>query len=225
MNRLMATATLGFLAGAVVGMAAGYLTAKRIVRKKMEKETEDLRKAHDELMDNIVRARASAFEKPSDEKKSSETDIYHIDHGSVIPSFIKPTSLEDVSLKKKEISHYEQKVAEFYGSSNEAIPDEKHIRILSDDEILDYDDFDSVTLIYYRDGVVADEEYVIVDDVEDQIGHRTLSLFREDGDSVLYVLNSRNKTVYEILWSAMSYVEDIVSERPYLRLPKGEDYI
>ena len=225
MNRLMAVATLGFLAGAVMGLTAGYLTAKRIVQKKMEKETEDLREAHDELMDNIIRARASAFEKPSDEKESSETDIYHIDRSSVIPSFIKPASLEDVSLKKKEIEHYEQKVAEFYGPSNETIPDEKHIRILSDDEIPDYDDFDRVTLIYYRDGVVADEEYVIVDDVEDQIGHRTLSLFHEDGDSVLYVLNSRNETVYEILWSAMSYVEDIVSERPYLRLPKGEDYI
>lgn len=225
MNRLMAAAALGFLAGAVVGMAAGYLTAKRIVRKKMEKETEDLRKAHDELMDNIIHARASAFEKPLDEKESSETDIQHADRSSAIPFFIKPASLEDVSLKKKEIEHYEQKVAEFYEPLNETIPDEKHIRILSDDEILDYDDFDSVTLIYYRDGVVADEEYVIVDDVEDQIGHRTLSLFREDGDSVLYVLNSRNKTVYEILWSAMSYVDDIVSERPYLRLPKGEDYI
>lgn len=228
MKKFVTGLAMGLFSGIVVGLASGYFVAKRIVSSKMEKEMNDLKEAHEVLMDRVAKAGSETFsENETNARTDGAKDIYHIDRSSLHPSCTISQSLDPYPLKKKEIAHYEKKVADFYGPSDpeETQGIDRHIRILSEDDVPDYDDFEHITLTYYRDGVLADEEYVIMDDAENQIGHNTLSMFQEDGNSVIYVLNAETEIVYEILWSSQSYEEDVVSDRPYLRLPEGEEYI
>lgn len=84
--------------------------------------------------------------------------------------------------------------------------------VISEEEFDELDDYDSNTLTYYSDGVLADDNDDVVEDVEDTVGHNSLLyLGQEDGplhfiDSV-YVRNDERKCDYEILYDVRKYAD------------------
>ena len=79
--------------------------------------------------------------------------------------------------------------------------------IIPADEFGDFDDYDTITLNFYADNIVADDDDEIIEDIEDTIGFDSLSRFYEgagDIDSV-YVRNERLKCDYEIFRDLRRY--------------------
>ena len=74
-----------------------------------------------------------------------------------------------------------------------------------------------VSLTYYADGVLADEDDEIVEDVDSWVGKESLDHFGEYEDDSVFVRNHRLKTDYEILLSQREYYTDVLEEKPYLR--------
>lgn len=188
MNKVIYASAIGFLFGAL----SGYLVTRMVYEKQTDQTEESLKAARDILVES---AKHLGDAQQSDDSQS----LCHTETFS----------------KKKECELYEQKVAAFYGESSDS--KEKRIRVLSDDELYDYPDFNEITLTYYQDGVIADDDDVVFEDSERYIGTDSLKHFDEGKESVIYVLNSENETVYEILWSNRSY-KDILEEKPYLRM-------
>lgn len=190
MNKVFYASAIGFLFGAL----SGYFVARRVYEKtnRLGEEVESLKAARDILVKSAKHL--GDAQQSNDAQSSCHTETFS---------------------KKKECELYEQKVAAFYGESSDS--KEKRIRVLSDDELYDYPDFNEVTLTYYRDGVIADDDDAVFKDAEKYIGTDALEHFDGGKESVIYVLNSENETVYEILWSYMSYKE-ILEEKPYLRM-------
>jgi hypothetical protein len=86
--------------------------------------------------------------------------------------------------------------------------------VISPDNFGEYEDeYTQISLIYYADQVLTDEDNQPIEDIEDTIGIESLSTFGEyEADSV-FVRNDRLKTDFEILLDQQKYA-DVIRARP-----------
>lgn len=91
-------------------------------------------------------------------------------------------------------------------------------RVISPDEFGDKDGYDAVSLTYYSDGTVADDDDRAMDEseIEETIGKDSLTHFGEYEDDSVFVRNDRLKVDYEILMDQRTYSE-VLREKPYLK--------
>ena len=73
-----------------------------------------------------------------------------------------------------------------------------------------------VSLSYYTDGIITDDNDEILEDIEGTIGEESLKHFGEYEDDSVYVRNDRLKIDYEILLEQRPYSE-VLEKKPYLR--------
>lgn len=85
------------------------------------------------------------------------------------------------------------------------------IHLISELEFGDDEEFDTVSLTYYMDGVITDEDDEILEDAESRIGENISDYFG-DSDAV-YIRNDTLRTYYEVLRDYRTY-EEAVSGKP-----------
>ena len=73
---------------------------------------------------------------------------------------------------------------------------------------------DRISLTYYADGVLADENDEVIEDVEDAVGIDSLNRFGEYEDDSVFVRNDARKCDYEILLDQRTYSE-VVEDMPH----------
>ena len=71
--------------------------------------------------------------------------------------------------------------------------------VISPEEFDDNEDYETVSLTYYSDGVLTDERDNVIEDVEGTIGEDSLTHFGEYEDDSVFVRDDRKKIDYEIL--------------------------
>jgi hypothetical protein len=91
--------------------------------------------------------------------------------------------------------------------------------VITPEEFGDLDDYETISLTYYADQILADDNDVIVDDIEDVVGFDSLNSFGEYEDDSVFVRNDRLKCDYEILLDQRKY-SDVIKRRPH----EVEDY-
>ena len=74
------------------------------------------------------------------------------------------------------------------------------------------EDYEVVSLNYYADGVVTDENDDLLDDIEETIGLESLEHFGEYEDDSVYVKNDDLEILYEILLDHRKYSDIIVTK-------------
>lgn len=67
------------------------------------------------------------------------------------------------------------------------------------------DDYETISLTYYADGVLADDMDEVIDDVDDVVGKDALTHFGEYEDDSVFVRNERMRCDYEILLDSRKY--------------------
>lgn len=90
--------------------------------------------------------------------------------------------------------------------------------IINPNDYGEYADYDTQTLYYYTDDVLADDMDNVVEDVEDIVGSYALTTFGMYEDDAVHVRNDRKRCYYEILRSECAY-----SEKYGVNLYKKED--
>lgn len=78
--------------------------------------------------------------------------------------------------------------------------------VISPDEFDELDGYTPISLTYFTDGVLADENGIIIDDVEEIVGDG-LNHFGEYDDDAVYVRNDAKRCDYEILKDERKYAE------------------
>ena len=71
--------------------------------------------------------------------------------------------------------------------------------VISPDDFDEHDDYEVVSLVYYSDKVLTDEDDNVIEDVEGMVGEESLNHFGEYEDDSVFVRNDERKTDYEIL--------------------------
>ena len=78
----------------------------------------------------------------------------------------------------------------------------------------DDEEYEQISLTYYADGVLADENDEVIEDVEDAVGIDPLNHFGEYEDDSVFVRNDARKCDYEILLDQRTYSE-VVEDMPH----------
>lgn len=188
----MGKTLFAFLAGAVVGAAGAYIYAK----KKYEDQIESVKKSYADRYDF-----SDVIEENPNPKKPETTP--------------EPNEKPDIlayAAKLRDESYTN------YSSSDrkpESTPGDRPY-VISPNEFGEMDDYTTISLMYYADQIVADDNDDIVDNVEEIIGFDSLNHFGEYEDDSVFVRNDARKCDYEILRSLRRYSE-ILAEKPYKR--------
>ena len=81
--------------------------------------------------------------------------------------------------------------------------------VIAPEKFMEHDDYDTISLTYYSDNVLADEDNEMIEDVEGVVGEDSLNHFGEyeDEDDAVYVRNDARKVDYEILLDQRKFSE------------------
>lgn len=153
-----------------------------------------MKQKHEQLVQDEIDSVKAAFRKehPLPEKKPP-----------------KPTEQE-----RKAYSQYTAKLG--YTEEEKPVPIQAP-HVISPEEFGDQDGYDEISLTYYADGTVTDDNDRAMDEdeIEETIGKDSLTHFGEYEDDSVFVRNDRLKVDYEILMDQRTYA-DILREKPYL---------
>ena len=79
--------------------------------------------------------------------------------------------------------------------------------VISPDQFGEFADYETVSLWWYADHILADDNYDIIEDVDNVVGEGSLTRFGEYDDDAVHVRNERLKLDYEILLDPRTYFE------------------
>lgn len=79
--------------------------------------------------------------------------------------------------------------------------------VISPAEFGEDDNYETITLIYYNDGVLADHDGNRIEDIESCIGYESLNHFGEYEDDSVYVRNDDTMMDYEVLLDETNYAD------------------
>lgn len=86
--------------------------------------------------------------------------------------------------------------------------------VISPEEFSEENDYDVISLNYYADGVLTDDNDEEIEDVEETVGTESLTHFGEYEDDSVYVKNDVRKCVFEILLDHRRY-SDVIKHKPH----------
>ena len=196
-----------FLAGAGVGSTVTWFLTKKKYSDIAQKEIDSVKEAF------------------SNKKKVFKER--NNDAGSNISNDIdKATKKAGDALRKSSITNY----ANILNMKSYAKMDEEDKKlgkecpyVISPDEFGELDDYEKVSLTYYKDGVLTDDNDDIIDDVDAVVGLESLDHFGEYEDDSVFVRNDQRMCDYEILLDLRTYSEAMRDEKPYLHRDEDED--
>lgn len=177
---------LGFIVGAAIGSVITWVVSKSEYEKRMNEELKTLRKRPEEEKSEKD---ISENESVDDDTNSEEKD--------------KEAEMMEYARKVKENKYTNYETASVKSDVEKVRVDKPYV--ISPEEFGELDDYDKFSLILYSDGILADEDDNVVDDVENTVGHESLNTFGQYEDDSVYVRNDALKHDYEILLDERRY--------------------
>lgn len=162
-----------------IGITIGAIATNKFLEAKYaevaEKEIDSIRNFYMEKTKDLTESTEVEHKFTNDETKKELTDYKNI---------IKENNYNKNSDKKE---------------ATDKMNDTPYV--ISPEEFDDDEDFDVVTLLYFEDGVVTDEQYNSIDNYDKYIGEESLEHFGDypDDEDTVFVRNESTKTNYEIL--------------------------
>lgn len=172
---------LTFATGAAIGVAATWYFAKTKYEQIAQEEIDSVKE--------VFHKREQEFKK---EKNTEEK-----------PKYASVRKSEDMIKKAKDIL----KNNGYVRVNHEVKKDAPYV--IPPEEFMNNEDYENISLTYYSDGVLADENDDVVEDVENVVGRESLNHFGEYEDDSVFVRNDILKCDYEILYDLRNYSEVI----------------
>lgn len=181
----------------IVGATVGSVTTWFYLKNKYEQITQD----------EIDSAKETFFNRNTDFSETAEDiDIRtKADNAKEKPSVVEyATRLREYNY----MNYSETKKEEEKESMSADAP-----YVITPEEFGDIDDYDNISLTYYADQILADDNDELIENVEDVVGFESLNSFGEYEDDSVFVRNDILKCDYEILLDHRKYI-DIVNKKP-----------
>jgi hypothetical protein len=183
----------------VLGVAVGSVVTWRYVEKKYEQIAQD-------EIDSVK----EVFSKREAEFTENTEARIKADNAKEKPSVIEYAA----RLREQGYTNYSDMVDEKPEEVKEAPMTVDKPYVIAPEEFGDLDDYETISLTYYADQILADDNDVIVDDVEDVVGFDSLNSFGEYEDDSVFVRNDRLKCDYEILLDQRKY-SSVIRRKPH----------
>lgn len=183
---------LSFVSGAAIGSVVAWKLLEKKYETLTQNEIDSVKAAFKKMHDNDI-----------SESESKEED--HLQHA--VDERIEEIIAKE-AINKPDITKYASMYAGGTLQNNDDDPTEDDgPRVISPDEFGEMDDYEEVSLVYYSDGVLADENDIVVTDIEEKVGSDFYEHFGEYEDDSVFIRNDERKTDYEILYSEKDFSE------------------
>ena len=202
---------IAFFTGATIGgITVWYITKERYARLA-EEEINSVKEAYAHMDKKRERAKEALL-------RYQGTDKATDDHDPEVPTRVvttKVTEKENISEYAKRVQNgapmdYSKTVVPHKDSKPEESVQSEIMGdvpyVISPDEFDELDGYTPISLTYFADGVLSDENGVIIDDVEEIVGDG-LNHFGEYEEDAVYVRNDAKRCDYEILKDEREYDE------------------
>ena len=205
MSNTILYAALAFVGGAAVGGFVGYKFAE---------------KKFSAMADEEIKSVKERFTIPIEVKKKEEKNPGTENSEEVSKKALNKPSLVEYTKRLKEATYVnysdkeeENKPAKYpWESSDKFSKDGPYV--VSPNEYGEEDDYDESDLILYADGILADKDDNIIENVDEVLGKGTLEHMGEYEEDALHVCNPVKKIYYEILADERSY-EKATKKKPH----------
>lgn len=187
--------SLAFIVGAAAGSATTWYFLKDKYAEIAQEEIDSVKE---------VFARREQERKDESVKKTVAEGIKNVDKN-------KPELKEYAEkLKRTGYVRYSDRTGE-----EEVEPEElDKPYVIPPEQFGDNDEYEQISLTYYADAVLTDENDEIIEDVEETVGFESLNHFGEYEDDSVFVRNDARKCDYEILLDQRTYSE-VAKGRPH----------
>lgn len=91
--------------------------------------------------------------------------------------------------------------------TDKKVMDKKRPYVIPPEQFGDNEDYEQISLTYYADKVLTDEDNEVIEDVDDVVGLESLNHFGEYEDDSVFIRNDKRKCDYEILLDQRLYTD------------------
>ena len=187
--------SLGFIIGAASGATVAWYLLKdkyeTLAQEEIDSVKEVFARREQEMKDETVKRNVAEGIKDSDRTKPDLKEYAE-------------------QLKKNGYTRYSDLSADDGGVSDK----QTKPYVIPPEQFGDDEEYEQISLTYYADGVLADENDEVIEDVEDAVGIDSLNHFGEYEDDSVFVRNDARKCDYEILLDQRTYSE-VVEDMPH----------
>jgi len=187
--------SLGFIIGAASGATVAWYLLKdkyeTLAQEEIDSVKEVFARREQEMKDETVKRNVAEGIKDSDRTKPDLKEYAE-------------------QLKKNGYTRYSDLSADDGGVSDK----QTKPYVIPPEQFGDNEEHEQISLTYYADGVLADENDEVIEDVEDAVGIDSLNHFGEYEDDSVFVRNDARKCDYEILLDHRTYSE-VAEEMPH----------
>lgn len=171
------------------GAAIGSVVTWKVVKTKYERIAQ-------EEIDSVKERFAMKFE-PKDEPVEEV-----VDEEPQRRPYEKPDLFEYAKILQEEgYTNYSESTVEEKGGSNSA----NRPRLISPYDFGEMDGYETISLCWYEDGVLADDQGIVIEEVDELIGLDNLKRFGEYEEHAIHVRNDEQRVDYEVLMSLKEY--------------------
>ena len=179
-----------------VGAAIGSVITWKLLETKYEKIVQ-------EEIDSVKEVFARSYESNTDEEEGVEEDESEpVKVATVLHQAEKP-DITDYAAMTRDLGYTEKK--------EETELDKSKPYVIDPNDFGMEDDYNTESRLYHTDKFITDENFNLVNDIEDTIGFECLNTFGQYEEDAVYVRNELLKTDYEILRVDTAY-EDVKDE-------------
>lgn len=185
---------LVFLGGAAIGSAATWRYAKKKYEQIAQEEIDSVK---------AIFSKREEVDTRIPDISEYDTKLHELGYANYV---INRNVGEHLTAKKEEMGEREMSTLGWE-------PNDRPY-VISPDEFGEFNDYDTIDLTYYSDGVLVDEDDELVEDIEEIVGVDSLNHFGEYEDDSVFVRNDRMRCDYEILLDHRTYSEAIKNQPP-----------
>jgi hypothetical protein len=189
-----------FIFGAAVGSVVTWQYTKKKYEQIAQEEIDSVKETFSKLKE------VKNKDNESDENNNVRTIV---ERAKDKPSIVEYAA----KLRKQGYINYSNTDSLFEEEVDENMINDKPY-VISPDEFGEFDDYDTISLTYYADQVLTDEDDELVEDIEETVGFESLNAFGEYEDDSVFVRNDRLKCDYEILLDQRKY-SDVIKRKPH----------
>lgn len=179
---------IGSLFGGLAGASITFALAKEKYVQKAESEIESIREFYKSKQDG-----EDTKKQDTTAAEPHENEIDYLRYNQLLGKYSVSNTDADISEKKQ-------------------IGEERPYTI-SPEEFGELEGYQRVSLTYYADQILADDNDELVDDIDSTVGIDSLTHFGEYEDDSVFVRNDALQCDYEILMDYRKF-SDVVAERP-----------
>lgn len=217
------TYILTFALGAAAGVAASFGYAKKKYEEKTQNELDSIRETYRKMVDIHENSVKKASKDLKDEVEDViEKKITRTAYNALAKEYSRGSlHKEDIPEEEEEDGGDDQ--GGYVIVPSDTLEERKNSApyIISSEELGEYngEPFDTLELIAFRDNIIVDDAYDIIQSVENSIGsdiYTRLMKGEFDDQDVVHIRNRRLRVDYELVKDPRTY-DEFIQRNPYLK--------